>query len=93
MSQHSKECCNKVEELEEETFVAIKENYVATKDEENRIEDWCDKEIYVVTEFRAVENDKCCNKVFMSQQKTLVSRHKLDNFSRTMPRHYQSLLR
>ena len=29
MSQHSKECCNKVEELEEETFVA-------TKDEDER---------------------------------------------------------
>ena len=33
MSQHSKECCNKVEELEEETSVVTKENYVVTKDE------------------------------------------------------------
>ena len=32
MSQYSTECCNKVEELEEETSVA-------TKDEEERIED------------------------------------------------------
>ena len=60
MSQHSKECCNKVEELEEE-------NYVTTKDEEERTEDCHDKEIYVATEFRASKNDKlCCNKFFMS---------------------------
>ena len=78
MSQHSKEYCNKVEELEEETSAA-------TKDEEDRIKDYRDKEIYVTTEFRTAENDKlCCNKVFMS-------RHKLDNFSITMSRHYQSL--
>ena len=32
MSQHSKECCNKVEELEAEI-------YVATKDEEERTTD------------------------------------------------------
>ena len=34
MLQHSKECCNKVKELKEETFVTTKEKYVATKDEE-----------------------------------------------------------
>ena len=39
MLQHSKECCNKVEELDAENFVAIKENYVATKDGKERIED------------------------------------------------------
>ena len=81
MSQHSKECCNKVEEMEEE-------NYVATKDEERRTEDCRDKEIYVSTEFRAAENDKvCCNKVIMSRHKTLISRHKLNYFSKTLPRH------
>ena len=47
MSQHSKEGCNKVEELEKET-------YVMTKDEEERTEDCHDKEIYVAIEFRAV---------------------------------------
>ena len=31
MSQYSKECCNKVEELEEETSVITEENYVVTK--------------------------------------------------------------
>ena len=36
MSQHNKECCNKVEELEVENFVATKENYVTTEDEEER---------------------------------------------------------
>ena len=45
MSQHSKDRCNKVEDLEEETFVAI-------KDEEKRLEDCRDKEIYVAIEFR-----------------------------------------
>ena len=60
MSQHSKECCNKVEELEEG-------NYVTTKDEEERTEDFCDKEIYVTTEFRGAKNEKvCCNKVSVS---------------------------
>ena len=60
ISQHSKECCNKVEELKEETSVA-------TKDEEERIEDCCNKETYVATVFKTAENDKlCCNKVFMS---------------------------
>ena len=47
MSQHSKEWYNKVEELEEETSVATKENYVVTKDENERPEDCRDKEIYV----------------------------------------------
>ena len=51
MSQYSKECCNKVEELEKETSVATKENYVLTKDEEERTEDCRDKEIYVVTDW------------------------------------------
>ena len=60
MSQHSKECCNKVEDLEEETSVA-------TKDEKERTKNCHDKEIYVATEFRTIENDKlCCNKDFMS---------------------------
>ena len=94
MSQHSKECCNKVEELVEETSIATKENYVVTKDEEERTEDCRDKEIYVAIEFRLIENDKlCCKKVFLSRHKILISRHKLDNFSRTMSRHYQSLSR
>ena len=67
MSQHSKECCNKVEKLEEETSIA-------TRDEEEGTKDCIDKEIYVVTEFRAEENDKlCCRKVFMSRHKTLLS--------------------
>ena len=56
MSQHSKEGCNKVEELEKKTYVVI-------KDEEETTEDCHDKEIYVATKFRAVENDKLyCNK-------------------------------
>ena len=81
MSQHSKECCNKVEELEEENYVATKENYVAAKEKDERIEDCHDKEIYVATEFKVAENDKvCCYKVFML-------RHKLDNFSKTLSRH------
>ena len=81
MSQHSKECCNKVEEMEEK-------NYVATKDEEERTEDCHDKEIYVATKFRAAENDKvCCNKICMSRHKTVMSRHKLDNFSKTFSQH------
>ena len=42
MSQHSKECCNKVEELEAENYVATKENYVATEDEKEITEDCCD---------------------------------------------------
>ena len=42
MLQHSKECCNKVEELEVENPIATKENYVATKDENERIEDYRD---------------------------------------------------
>ena len=33
MSQHSKECCNKVENLETKIFVVAKEHYVSTKDE------------------------------------------------------------
>ena len=74
MSQHIKECCNKVEDMEEK-------NYVATKDEEERTEDCHDKEIYVATKFRGAENDKvCCNKICMS-------RHKLDNFSKTFSQH------
>ena len=43
MSQQNKECCNKVEELEEETSVTTEENYVATKDEEERIEECYDR--------------------------------------------------
>ena len=67
MLQHRKECCNKVEELEEETSIVTKENQVTTKDEEDRIEDYHDKEIYLSIEFKTVEDDKlCCNKVFMS---------------------------
>ena len=45
----------------------------------------CDKEKYVATEFREEENDKfCCNKVIMLRHKTLMSRHKLDNFSKIL---------
>ena len=40
MSQHSKECCNKVEELEAE-------NFVATEDQEEIIEDCHDSVSYV----------------------------------------------
>ena len=64
MLQHSKECCNKVEELEEETSVVTKGNYVATKDEEERIKDCRNKENYVVTEFRTTETYKLCRKKF-----------------------------
>ena len=39
MLQQSKEGCNKVEELEANNNVAIKENYVATKVEEEKIEE------------------------------------------------------
>ena len=39
MSQHSKECCNKVEELEVENSVTIKERCVAKKDGNERLED------------------------------------------------------
>ena len=49
MSQHSKECCNKVEELKAENFVTIKENSVTTKDEEEIIEDFHDNVFYVMT--------------------------------------------
>ena len=42
MSQHSKEFCNKVEELEAENSSTTKENYVATKDEDEKIEDYHD---------------------------------------------------
>ena len=51
-----------------------KENYVATKDEDERTEDCRDKEIYVATEFRAAENDKlCCDKVYVATQDTHVA--------------------
>ena len=49
MSQHSKECCNKVEELKAEKFVTIKENSITTKDEEERTEDCRDNVFYVTT--------------------------------------------
>ena len=39
MSQHNKECYDKVEEFEAENFITTKENYVATKDENERTED------------------------------------------------------
>ena len=47
MSQHSKECCNKVEELEAKNSVATKENYVVIEDEEERTEDCRDSVFYV----------------------------------------------
>ena len=37
------------EELEAENSVATKENYAATEDEEERIEDYCDNVFYVAT--------------------------------------------
>ena len=49
MSQHSKECYNKVEELEVENSIATKENYVATEDENEKIEDCRVNVFYVVT--------------------------------------------
>ena len=49
MSQHSKECCNKVEELETKSSVTTKENYVAIEDEEERTEDFRDNIFYVAT--------------------------------------------
>ena len=49
MSQHSKECCNKVEELEAESSVAKKENYVVIEDEEERTDDCRDNIFYVAT--------------------------------------------
>ena len=51
MSQHSKECCNKVEELKAESSIAAKENYVATEDEENITED-CRGNIFYVATFQ-----------------------------------------
>ena len=48
MSQHSKECCNKVEELEVEISVTTKENYITTKDERERIED-CHDIVYFMS--------------------------------------------
>ena len=45
MSQHSKECCNKVEQLEVDNFFATKENYVTTKDEKMRTKD-CRNTVY-----------------------------------------------
>ena len=94
MSQHSKECWNKVGDLEEETSIAKKENYVMTKDENERTEDCRNKKIYIVTEFKAIESDKlCCNKVFMSRHNTLISQHKLDNCSRIMSRHCKTMSR
>ena len=49
MSQHRKECCNKVEEMEAESSVVTKENYVTTKDEDERTEDCHDNIFYVAT--------------------------------------------
>ena len=49
MSQHRKECCNKVEEMKVESFIATKENYVATEDLEERTEDCHDSIFYVAT--------------------------------------------
>ena len=49
MSQHRKECCNKVEEMEAEISIVTKENYVATEDEENITEDCQDSLFYVAT--------------------------------------------
>ena len=46
---NSKECCNKVEELEAENFVSIKEKYVATEGEDEKIEDYRDSVFYVAT--------------------------------------------
>ena len=34
MSQHNKECCNKVGDLEEETSITTKEKHVTINDEE-----------------------------------------------------------
>ena len=49
MSQHSKECCNKYEELKAESSVKTKGNYVTIEDEDERIEDCHDNVFYVVT--------------------------------------------
>ena len=49
MSQHSKECCNKVEELEVQNSVATKENSVATEDEDEIIEECRESVFYVAT--------------------------------------------
>ena len=51
MSQHNKECCNKVEEFEVENSVATKENYVLTEDEKERIED-CRHSLFYVAKFQ-----------------------------------------
>ena len=49
MLQHNKESSNKVEKLEAESSVAIKENYVVIEDEEERTEDCRDIIFYVAT--------------------------------------------
>ena len=49
MLLHKKESCNKVEELEAESSVVTKENYVATKNEEKRTENCRNSIFYVVT--------------------------------------------
>ena len=49
MSQHSKKCCKKVEELGAENSITTKEKYVATKNEDKRIEDCHDSVFYVAT--------------------------------------------
>ena len=48
MSQHSKGCCNKVEELEAKNSIMTKENYVTTEDEKERTED-CRNIVYFMS--------------------------------------------
>ena len=57
MSQHSKECCNKVKELEAENSIVTKEKYVVTEDEEERIEDYRDN-VFYVAHFKLMLQDK-----------------------------------
>ena len=63
MLQHSKECCNKVEELDVEISVVTKENHVSTKDEKERTE-FCRDTVYFMSQHKARLKDKkfCCDK-------------------------------
>ena len=84
MLQHSKECCNKVEELEVEISIVTKENYVARKDEDERIEDCRDTVYIMLQHFKPMSQHKarlkdkkfCCDKeilcreIFQEHQRT-----------------------
>ena len=99
MSQHRKECCNKVEELEAENSVAIKENYVAIEDEEERTEDCRDSIFYVATFQTYVatwskdERQVVTNKFMLRQNSEAVENDKLCCNKVFMSRHKTLMLR